>query len=570
MKRFKIIYIFLGIFFLCLISRLIYLQAITVKSARSIVSARLSLTETDFAPRGEITDRNGTVLAGNRQGYILRIIKDTQEKVDVTVNNLCALMGVSVDEIRQEMKDADFSYYNPFIVSDDTSAEIVTIIKETPEKFPCAELKERPIREYFYPESAVHLLGRCGIISQEEYEKTPTYHRDDYIGKQGAEKAFEEYLRGTDGSSAVEKNGRTFEESVPAVSGKTVALTIDLPLQLAAEKALKTTIENTYGARAGAIVITDVNSAEVLSLASYPAYNIKNFNKDYKSLLNDSRKPMFNRAIAGLYEPGSTFKPITSVAALSSGVISPADTIKTLGKYDYYDRSFRCNIYRETKQTHGTINLAQALGVSCNYFFYELGHKTGIDKIAHTAEQFGLGASTGIELSNEEATGHIAHPDNRSAHWYAGDTLQAAIGQSDNRFTPIALANYAAALSNGGKVYRAHILKSVDGKEEPSALLNTAEVSADSLNAIRQGMVYVTKNGTAKEIFKNFPITVAGKTGSAQTGGKTNGLFIGYAPADEPQIAFCAVIEGAPSGNVAANAIKDVLKTYFNIGQKGN
>ena len=570
MKRFKIIYIFLGIVFLCLISRLIYLQTITVKSARSIVSARLSLTETDFAPRGEITDRNGTVLAGNRQGYILRIIKDTQEKVDVTVNNLCALMGVSVDEIRQEMKDADFSYYNPFVVSDDTSAEIVTKIKETPEKFPCAELKERPIREYFYPESAVHLLGRCGIISQEEYEKNPTYHRDDYIGKQGAEKAFEEYLRGTDGRAAVEKNGRTFEESVPAVSGKTVALTIDLPLQLAAEKALKTTIENTYGARAGAIVITDVNSAEVLSLASYPAYNIKSFNKDYKSLLNDSRKPMFNRAIAGLYEPGSTFKPITSVAALSSGVISPADTIKTLGKYEYYDRSFRCNIYRETKQTHGTINLAQALGVSCNYFFYELGHKTGIDKIAHTAEQFGLGASTGIELSSEEATGHIAHPDNRSAHWYAGDTLQASIGQSDNRFTPIALANYAAALSNGGKVYRAHILKSVDGKEQPSVLLNKADVSSDAQDAIRQGMVYVTKNGTAKEIFKNFPITVAGKTGSAQTGGKTNGLFIGYAPADEPQIAFCAVIEGAPSGNVAANTIKDVLKTYFNIGQKGN
>lgn len=570
MKRFKIIYIFLGIFFLCILSRLVYLQAITAKSAQRIVSDRLSLTETDFAPRGEITDRNGTVLAGNRQGYILRIKKDTQEKVDVTVNNLCALMGVSADEVRQEMKDDDFSHYNPFVVSEDTSAEIVTVIKETPEKFPCAELKERPIREYFYPESAVHLLGRCGIISQEEYEKNPTYHRDDYIGKQGAEKAFEKYLRGTDGRAAVEKNGRTFEESVPAVSGKTVALTIDLPLQLAAEEALKTTIENTYGARAGAIVITDVNSAEVLSLASYPAYNIKSFNKDYKSLLNDSRKPMFNRAIAGLYEPGSTFKPVTSVAALSSGVISPADTIKTLGKYDYYDRSFRCNIYRKTGKTHGTINLAQALGVSCNYFFYELGHKTGIDKIARTAKEFGLGASTGIELASEEATGHIAHPDNRSAHWYAGDTLQAAIGQSDNRFTPIALANYAAALSNGGKVYRAHILKSVDGKEQPSVLLNKAEVSADSLNAIRQGMVYVTKNGTAKEVFKNFPIAIAGKTGSAQTGGKTNGLFIGYAPADEPQVAFCAVIEGAPSGNVSANAIKDVLKTYFNIRQKGN
>ena len=274
---------------------------------------------------------------------------------------------------------------------------------------------------------------------------------------------------------------------------------------------------------------------------------------------------MFNRAIAGLYEPGSTFKPVSAIAALKQGKLKPAETINTRGVYHYYDRDFRCNIYRETGKTHGTINVSQALGVSCNYFFYEIAHRTGIDAIAKTAENFGLGAPTGIELANEEATGKIASPENRNTHWYAGDTLQASIGQSDNRFTPIALANYAAALANGGIVYASHILKSADGAHTTPTVLNKVEIDKDTLSAIHQGMVYVTKQGTAKEVFKDFAVTVAGKTGSAQVSRKTNGLFLGFAPAKNPEIAFCAVIEGAPSGNVAATAVKDAISTYFII-----
>lgn len=565
MKRFRIIYIFLGVFFVCLTCRLVFMQVFSSVDAKATVSTRLSLSEISFAPRGEITDRNGIVLAGNRQGYILRIKKSNEKDITTTVNNLCSILKIPANEMKQDMEDKDFSYYNPFVVSEDASAEIVTTIKESPEKFPCAELKERPIREYFYPESAVHILGRCGIISQEEHLENPSYRRDDYIGKQGAEKAFEEILRGTDGKTAVEKNGKTYDTDIAPVPGKTVALTIDLPLQQAVEKALCDTIKNTRGAHSGAMVITDVNTAEILAIASYPAYNIKNFNKDYKKLLSDSRKPMFNRAISGLYEPGSTYKPITAIAALESWVITPDTTIKTLGKYQYYDRSFRCNIFRETKETHGRINISQALGVSCNYFFYELADKTGIDKIADTAKAFGLGESCGIELSFEEATGNIAHPENRSTHWYAGDTLQASIGQSDNRFTPISLANYAAALANCGNVYKAHILKSVDDMPTKKTLLNKVDFSQETINAVLGGMVAVTTTGTAKEIFKNFPVTVAGKTGSAQTANKTNGLFIGFAPAQNPQIAFCAVIEGAPSGNTAASAVKSAISHYFNI-----
>ncbi len=567
MKRFKIIYISLSVFFVIIGARLLYMHVFKSEDARVSVSKRLSLSEISYAKRGEITDRNGKVLAGNRQGYILRIKKDTEENVNITINNLSNLLNISPDAIRQDMVNADFSYYNPFVVSEDASYEIITAIKECPENFPSAELSVRPIREYFYPESAVHLLGRCGIISQEEYIKNPDYRRDDYIGKQGAEKAFEHFLRGTDGTCAVKKNGKTYSTDIPATAGEDISLTIDLSLQQAVEKALFDTIEKTFGAESGAIVITDVNSAEVLAMASYPDYNIKNFNKDYKNLLKDKRKPMFNRAIAGLYEPGSTFKPVTAIAALESGVITPDTIINTLGEYEYYDRSFRCNIFRQTGKTHGRINVSQAIGVSCNYFFYELADKMGIDKIAELAEKFGLGSASGIELAREESTGTIAHPDNRSTHWYAGDTLQAAIGQSDNRFTPLALANYAACLANGGNLYKAHILKSVGGKENEKVLLNKVNFSKDTIRAIHRGMEYVTKSGTAKEIFKDFPVNVAGKTGSAQTGKKTNGLFIGFAPSDNPKIAFCAVIEGAPSGNTAATAIKSAISTYF---KKGN
>jgi penicillin-binding protein 2 len=316
----------------------------------------------------------------------------------------------------------------------------------------------------------------------------------------------------------------------------------------------------------------------VLASASNPDYNINEFNKKYKELSNNKNKPFFNRSLSGLYEPGSTFKPITAIAALQSGVLTPNEKIKTLGKYEYFDRVFRCNIYREKGKTHGRIDVSEALSVSCNYFFYELGKRAGINEIFRYAHSFGLDASTGIELSKEESIGTIASPDNRKArggHWYAGDTLQAAIGQSDNQFTPIALCNYAAALANGGTLYSAHILKGVCENEnkisyaEPK-ILNTLDILPKTMQTIREGMLMVTKSGTAKDVFSDFSIDVAGKTGTAQRGGRTNGLFIGYAPADNPKISFCVVVEGGASGNQAARILKEILVNYFNTDEKGN
>lgn len=580
-SRFVVLYLLVGVFFAVVAGRLFFLQVQSAQESGKKIDSMLSLSENDPAPRGDICDRNGKVLAGNRKGYLVLIKKGEKAHLALTVKNLAQYENIEYMELLFKMQEGGFGQNTPFVFSEDASDDLVTKIMESPEDFPCVQIVTRPVRDYLYPETAVHLLGRCGVISAEEYSTRTGYSRDDYIGKQGAEKAFEEILRGTDGRRAKEKYTQSgtmkFTEDVAPVKGKNVFLTIDMDLQTNAEEALDAQVKTNSASGGGAFVAVEINSGEVLALASNPTYNINDFNENYTALAKDPKKPFFNRSISGLYEPGSTFKPVTAIAAMESGVLSPQEKIKTLGKYEYYNHTFRCNIYRERGKTHGTIDVRDALSVSCNYFFYELGHRTGIDKIADTAYAFGLGTPTGIELTAEEATGRVATPQNRrmrGGYWYAGDTLQASIGQSDNLFTPIALANYAAALSNGGTLYRARVLRGVeksDGSLEYTKpeVLNKIEISPETLRAVRQGMIEVTTTGTAAEIFRDFPITVAGKTGSAQVGGRTNGLFIGFAPADNPEIAFCAVIEGASSGNNAAKAAKNVLSYYFNIQQKG-
>lgn len=574
--RFIVLYTLLGVFFVTIFARLFYLQIICEEASEKAVISQLSLSSKISAPRGKIYDRNQTILAGNREGYIVIIKKTTDEHVALTVKNLVKLCDTTYEDLLYMMHDAEFSYSNPFVFSEDADLELVTNIKESPEKYPCAEIITQPVRRYFYPESLVHILGRCGIISREEYENSTGYSYNDYIGKQGVEKTFESVLRGQDGLRAKEKYTqrgiKKFFEDVDAVAGKDVILTIDLHLQQKVEEALSFTVSNTYGARGGAFVITDINSGEILASASNPSYNITEFNKKYAILSKDADKPFFNRCISGLYEPGSTFKPITAIAAMESGNLSADETIKTRGKYEYFDQTFRCNIYRETGKTHGTIDVSRALGVSCNYFFYELGKRTGIEKIAEFATLFGLDNPTGIELK-EETTGTIATPENRKKRggvWYGGDALQASIGQSDNLFTPLALTNYVAALGNGGKVYSAHILKGIkdaDGSISYRApqILRKVNLKNETFDAIKKGMLDVTTNGTAKEVFRDFPVSVAGKTGTSQVSGRTNGLFIGYAPAENPKIAFCVVIEGGGTGNAAGKCAKDVLSYYFKI-----
>lgn len=619
-RRYLLIYFFSATFIVMIFIRLFSLQIQNGDEYKKMSDERLSLSVSVPAPRGKITDRYGRELVTNRMGYfvVLEKINETEQVRDESILNLFKLCGKDItncqDElqsitddfaeslcdkykiddkyteeekriiacIRYGMEKNSFSASTPYVIFEDVSLETVMKIKENAELFDDIFIEERPVRKYLYPETAVHILGRVGKISSEEYEELSDdgYKKDDYIGKQGVEKAFEKYLRGTDGSYSrgvsLGNTKKDFVESFDAVPGDSVMLTIDIDLQIAAEKALKNAVENikTASENGGAVVAIEINSGEILALASYPAYNIDEFNKNYKILLNNKSKPMFNRALSGLYEPGSTFKPITAIASIDRGVLDAEEKILTKGKYEYLDRTFKCNIYKTKGETHGDINVSEAIGVSCNYFFYEIGRRTGIDEISKTAEKFGLGNITCEELSFEEAKGKVAYPENREekgGKWYPGDVLQAAIGQSDNLFTPLQMANYAATLANGGTNYKTKILKAVKSdsdqtikKSAVKEIRQTVGASKKALTAVKNGMIKVTEHGgTAASAFEGFSVSVAGKTGSAQVHGGTNGLFICYAPAENPQIALSVVLEKGDSGAKAAEVARKVLESYF-------
>lgn len=553
--------------------RLFTLQIYRGKENRVAVDRQLTLFKTVSAPRGDIADRYGRPIVTARYGWDLvldegvskEVLKETSKRVETLLKGEETVIPFAE------------GLPLPHVLAEDLKSESVAKIKEYEKALPGVLVQERTVRNYQYPGVASHILGHIGKISGEEYEEKQKdgYQKTDYIGKQGVERAFETFLRGENGVKTVET-----EEKNPLVAskeptpGKTVMLTLDIDLQIATEEALQKAVESTNEKAGGAALVVDVKSGDVLACASYPTYNLETFSKDYSALLNDPAKPMFHRALSGLYAPGSTFKMISAIAALEKGGITPEERIKTRGVYEYFDRTFQCNIYREKKETHGDITLAEALGVSCNYYFYEIGNRVGIEDIAETAERFSLGEKTGIFSGNEEAEGRIASRETREkmgGKWYAGDTLQAAIGQSDHLFTPVGLANYVAMLANGGKSPGLHILYGVKDAETGEIEKHTeskpqkdANVDAEILQEVIKGMQKVTEEeGTAGATFSEFEIPVAGKTGSAQVPGGTNGLFLGFAPVEKPQIAISVVIEKGGAGSLAARVGKEIFSEYF-------
>ncbi len=506
--------------------------------------------------------------------------------------------------MRYEINKAGFSINTPYIVADDVSATVVSKIKERQNEFQGVEVTQDYYRQYTQGKLAAHVLGRIGKIYKDEYVelKKKGYGLNDLVGKEGIEKICEEYLRGTDGS----KNVYYGEDSeligddtdVPAVPGNYVVLTIDANLQRAAEESLERNIRQIAeagkdkdkkggDADSGAAVVLDVKTGDVLALATYPTFDPVTYNQDYNILREDPAKPLWNRAISGAYTPGSTFKPLTAIAALSTGAITVNEQLPCDGIYTFFeDYQPKCWIWTEQKKTHEMQDVTKAIENSCNCFFYETGRRVGINAIDEYAQKMGLGEKTGIELT-EEVSGNVSSPsykktlysDAKDQNWVGGDTIQTAIGQSYSSFTPIGLANYAATIANGGTRYRTHIIKSVhsstDGKlvyENKPVVANNVEISEDNLNAVRRGMLGVADEGSAKQIFNGYPISVGGKTGTAQISKKAsnNALFISFAPFDEPEIAVCVVIEHGYRGANAAYVARDIYDEYFNLKNNEN
>lgn len=492
--------------------------------------------------------------------------------------------------VRYDIDMSGFSATSPYTIASDVDVDVITRIKESDIDFKGVTVEKDYFRNYNCGNLAAHILGGTGKISSEEYSelKNSGYGYNDLIGKRGVEKIYESELKGKDGVKSDDKN----IEDVAAVPGNYVVLTLDADLQRATEESLEKRItdiaknggsktsRNGGDADSGAAVVLDVKSGAVLSCATYPTYNPATFNKDYKELVEDDANPMWNRAISGGYAPGSTFKPLVAIAALETNSVTSDEYMMCDGIYKYFkDYQPKCWVYSSTGAGHGELNIVQAIQFSCNCYFYEAGRRTGIDAINKYAKMFGLGDTTGLGLP-EEAKGNISNPEykakverlDENKKWYHADTIITAIGQSYSYFTPIQLANYVAAIANGGTLYKTYLLKSirstVDGsviEETEPSVLGVIDVKQETLKTVKQGMYGVVDEGSASGIFEDYPISVGGKTGTAQVGSKVsdNALFVAFAPFDNPEIAVAVVIENGVKGANAAYVAKDIFDEYF-------
>ena len=668
-NRILILYIIVGLISVVFIVQLFNLQILNGKEYREQSEKRMLRTETVVASRGEITDRNGIVLASSKLSFdvdLYRVRVTTQEQNEALAKLINILVSngdgiYSSFPINEELNDFSFenedaekkwkeemeidenfsfeqtiSYYidkydlseyshdrntqirmiqikyegnlngyslfNSVTVAKDISQESVAQIEEKKSELYGVNVVSVPKRYYPNGTLAAHIIGYVSKISDTEYaeKKEEGYTINSIIGKTGIEQAFEKYLKGKDGvvKAETDSQGNVSSESTTeeAVAGNSIALTIDYRLQKTAEESIENVIKKLQDgtlvgkkvpeASAGSVVVLDIETGETLAMASFPSYNINDMvsgmsASELNKLFNDPLNPMYNRAISGTYAPGSTYKMLVGIAGLKANAITLDEKILDPGIYPYGHKP-KCWIYTQYHRTHGYVNLEGAIKGSCNCYFYEVGRRIGIDEIIKTTKLFGLGQKTGIELYGE-STGQIA--GEKEEEWYLGDTLNAAIGQSSNLYTPIQLANYISAIANGGTLNKVSLIKNIKSSDDNEISLSEIEefakeftgvdfesrdvgIEQSYVDAIKRGMLSVTSEsgGTASIIFKNSNIQVAGKTGTSQVAGKqNNGIFVGFAPYDKPKIAVVAIIEGGGEGTYTANVVKPIMEEYFKI-----
>lgn len=522
-------------------------------------------------------------------------------KEDYGINTDDIELARKIMAVRYEINRTGYSTTKSAIIAKNISNTSAVQLKEQNASLAGMNVITEPIVSYTSGNLASHVLGYVGPIDEQEYEtRKDTYRNDDIIGKSGVQYVFEKYLKGTDGVKQVDMtvDGAITSEyiSEEAVSGSDVVLTIDANLQKVAEEALKQNIGDIakgkygkkYDTKGGAVVVMNVNTGEVLAMASYPDYNPEKYSEEYS---NDDTGKYTNRAISGAYPPGSTFKMAVATAALEEGAITPTSKVNDVGVYPYGHHPV-CWYYTSYRTGHGYLNVTQALKYSCNYFFYEMGYRLGIDKITEYAGKYGLGKRTGIELEGE-TQGNVAKEENATSQglqWYLSDTLSAAIGQSYNNFTPIQMARYISMIANGGRNVDVSIIKSIinpDGTEISEEEIDNyvkekigtenenkedIQISEDNLEAIKKGMKGVTSEsgGTASSYFADLDMDIAGKTGSAESSveGQAHAWFAGFAPYNNPEIAVAVVVENGGSGGYTSEVAKKIIEEYFGMNSE--
>ena len=575
-----------------LVARLWYLQIHKGAEYQHLSENNRIRVQKIVAPRGDILDRNGKIIVTNRPCFNIVWIKEDAPDPDVVIKRLATILNIDISELLTRIRESEGQpRYVPMRLREDIDWKTLVYIENHRLDLPGVRIETVPVRDYLYNNFASHIIGYLGQISKKELQGSTSdeYEGGDQIGKMGLEKIFEKNLRGEQGKRYVEVDVHGFEQkqlqNQEPLPGNDLQLTLDLDLQLAAEKALE--------GKAGAIVAMDVNSGKILTLASSPALKLGQFlggisTKNWKEHLEDPLHPLLNKAIQGQYPPGSTYKIVTALAGLDEHVITPQTISYCTGSMTLHRRRYGC----WKRRGHGAIDLNRALAESCDVYFYQIGQKVGVDKLARYARSLGLGEKTGITLEHEKS-GLVPtkawKKKNRNESWQEGETMSISIGQGFNLATPLQICNMTATVANGGTLYRPMLIKATIDPE--GTLIEQFEPNVKgknlgtkkSLDLIKEGLIAAVNNkhGTGGQA-KLEEITVAGKTGTSQVVRlaqfrsvpedqvpykyRDHAWFTCFAPADKPEIAITVLMEHAGhGGSAAAPLARQVLEQYFKI-----
>jgi penicillin-binding protein 2 len=583
-----------------LAARFVYLQLVQ----HDVYQAKAEENRISIVPvtpnRGLIVDRNGVVIARNYSGYTLEIFPARVKNLEQTIDQLAELVDIQPrDRARFKKLLIETRNAESLPIRSRLSDEEVARFAVNRYRFEGVEIKARLFRQYPFGDVASHVAGYMGRINQEdqgkleEQELAANYRGTDFIGKAGVEATYEQDLHGTTGFEQVEIDAagrgiRTLSRT-PSQPGNNVTLTLDMRLQQVAEVAL--------GNRRGALVAVDPSTGAVLALVSKPGFDpnlfVDGIDPQYWAELNGSiDHPLTNRAISGLYPPGSTLKPFMALGALETGKRRPSSSIADPGYFDFGGRRFR----DDKKGGHGVVDLYKSITESCDTYYYHLANDMGIDAIARFLGPMGFGSRTGIDLAGE-ASGVLPSPEWKmrrfkrpdQQRWYPGETISIGIGQGYNSYTPIQLASAMATLVNGGAVYKLHLLAHVDNprtgerREVQPELLGRVHLRPENVAFVKRAMAGVTKEGTAARAFDKVGYTVGGKTGTAQVIAikqnekyeeakvaerhRDHSLFVAFAPVESPRIALAVVVENGGFGARAAAPLARTVLDYFMLGK---
>ena len=541
------------------------------------------------ASRGKVFDQDGNELITNKPGFGVFLVDLDEGHDPQTLSFLADMLDMEKEEIKQAIHENRYTRYRPVHlknVDHDTMAKI----SENRWQLHGVNIEVEPVRYYPYEEAGAHLMGFLSQAPPSDYfvdkweEQGYSYREGDLVGQQGIEENWEAYLRGIDGEQLIETNsiGQAidFLDREDPVPGNDLHLTLDIGLQEEILNILEEKIaelhddDNNYADRASAVAINTKNGA-IKAMASYPSYDPNTVKEDIRELSDDPRFPMVNFALNGAYPIGSAYKMVTAAAGLETGQVTESTRHNCTGTYSAVGTTMSCH------STHGRLDLRHAIAASCNIYFYKTGLDTGIDNLAHYTREMNLGKRTGFVDIPGETEGNVASREYKEEkygeRWYQAETMSAAIGQTYHRFTPLQLAAYTAIIANSGDHYRPFMVDKVESNEgeiimesEPE-IIRQADITQQTFDVIQEGMHQVTaeNRGTASHHFNDFPVEVAGKTGSVQIARGDNGipphsLFVTYAPFEDPEIALAVIIEhGGYGAESAAPVARDILEEYF-------